>query len=78
MTTWEEEPLKELTRRKELNAYLHKGFWQPMDTLRDRQRLEQMWKEERQNVVMSYSFWEWQKLLSQDIRFKELVNNSIN
>ena len=28
---------------KQLNSYFHKGFWQPMDTLRDRQKLEQLW-----------------------------------
>lgn len=43
-TAWENEPLKELVKRNELVAYRHKGFWQPMDTLRDRMKLEEMWK----------------------------------
>lgn len=42
-TIWEQEPLKGLAQDHELTAYYHKGFWQPMDTLRDRQQLEYMW-----------------------------------
>ena len=34
---WEQEPLKTLANQGQLNAYIHDGFWQPMDTLRDRQ-----------------------------------------
>ena len=41
--TWEEQPLNTLANSGELNAYFHHGFWQPMDTLRDRQRLEELW-----------------------------------
>ena len=44
-TTWEDEPLKELAQRRELNAFIHKGFWQPMDTLRDKNYLENLYKE---------------------------------
>ena len=44
-TVWEKEPLQQLVNRNELAAYLHHGFWQPMDTLRDRMRLEEMWRE---------------------------------
>jgi len=40
---WEEKPLSILGNDGQLNAYLHQGFWQPMDTLRDRQRLEELW-----------------------------------
>tara|TARA_B100000795_G_C22773956_1_gene429163 strand:- start:611 stop:1381 length:771 start_codon:yes stop_codon:yes gene_type:complete len=43
-TSWEDEPLKELTKDKQLIAYKHKGFWHPMDTLRDKQYLEEIWK----------------------------------
>ena len=43
---WEQEPMNELATRGELNAYFHKGFWQPMDTLRDRQKLEELWNSE--------------------------------
>ena len=42
-TIWEREPLEELARRKELSAYFHTGFWQPMDTLRDKTHLEELW-----------------------------------
>ena len=42
--TWEQEPLKKLAQTGELNAYNHKGFWQPMDTLRDKNNLERLWE----------------------------------
>jgi glucose-1-phosphate cytidylyltransferase len=42
---WEQEPLKKLAKEKELMAYEHDGFWQPMDTLRDKELLEKLWKE---------------------------------
>ena len=42
-TLWEREPLEQLSREGELQAFLHRGFWQPMDTLRDRQQLEELW-----------------------------------
>jgi len=44
-TTWELEPLKGLSAKGELHAYRHMGFWQPMDTMRDRQYLEELWAE---------------------------------
>ncbi|MEI6416344.1 MAG: glucose-1-phosphate cytidylyltransferase [Verrucomicrobiota bacterium] len=40
---WEREPLQRLAKEKELNSYQHHGFWQPMDSLRDKQLLEQLW-----------------------------------
>jgi glucose-1-phosphate cytidylyltransferase len=43
-TTWEKEPLETLAKENELSAYRHTGFWQPMDTLRDKQVLEEMWQ----------------------------------
>lgn len=43
-TTWEKEPLEALAKEGELSAYRHTGFWQPMDTLRDKQVLEEMWQ----------------------------------
>ena len=43
MTVWEREPLQSLARDGMLAAYKHDGFWHPMDTLRDRKVLEQMW-----------------------------------
>lgn len=42
-TTWEQEPLSALAEEGELMAYQHTGFWQPMDTLRDRNYLEELW-----------------------------------
>jgi glucose-1-phosphate cytidylyltransferase len=42
-TSWEAAPLQGLAAYKELMAFRHNGFWQPMDTLRDRLQLEQMW-----------------------------------
>jgi glucose-1-phosphate cytidylyltransferase len=46
---WEREPLERLAAEGELRSYFHDGFWQPMDTLRDRQLLEGMW--ERQEAA---------------------------
>ncbi len=43
-TTWEREPLETLANEGELSAYRHTGFWQPMDTLRDKNVLEEMWQ----------------------------------
>ena len=43
-TTWEAEPLQRLAREGQLNAYRHDGFWQPMDTLRDKMYLEGLWE----------------------------------
>jgi glucose-1-phosphate cytidylyltransferase len=42
-TVWEQEPLRTLAANGELMAYEHHGFWQPMDTLRDKQHLETLW-----------------------------------
>ena len=42
-TIWEKEPLTTLALEKELMAYDHEGFWQPMDTLRDKMNLEDLW-----------------------------------
>ncbi|CAM3563867.1 glucose-1-phosphate cytidylyltransferase [Paracidovorax anthurii] len=43
-TIWERAPLETLARQGELRAYRHEGFWQPMDTLRDKNYLEQLWQ----------------------------------
>ena len=40
---WEQQPLAQLAAAGELMAYQHEGFWQPMDTLRDKQLLEELW-----------------------------------
>lgn len=43
-TAWEQEPLERLAAAGELVAYRHDGFWQPMDTLRDKMQLEELWR----------------------------------
>ena len=43
-TTWEQEPLMKLAAEGQLMAYEHPGFWQPMDTLRDKHYLEDLWQ----------------------------------
>ena len=42
-TSWESGPLIRLASNGELIAFEHKGFWQPMDTLRDKNQLEELW-----------------------------------
>ncbi len=42
-TTWEREPLEGLARDGQLSAFRHEGFWQPMDTIRDKRHLEELW-----------------------------------
>jgi glucose-1-phosphate cytidylyltransferase len=43
-TVWEQEPLKNLARDGMLSAFKHEGFWHPMDTLRDKNVLEELWQ----------------------------------
>jgi glucose-1-phosphate cytidylyltransferase len=43
-TVWESGPMETLARMGQLSAYLHEGFWQPMDTLRDKIHLEDLWQ----------------------------------
>lgn len=42
-SVWEQEPLRTLAARHQLKAFIHDGFWQPMDTLRDKNLLENLW-----------------------------------
>jgi len=42
-TVWEREPMESLARDGQIHAYQHEGFWQPMDTLRDKVHLEELW-----------------------------------
>jgi glucose-1-phosphate cytidylyltransferase len=42
-TAWEAEPMIRLAQQGDLHAFSHRGFWQPMDTLRDKNLLEQLW-----------------------------------
>jgi len=43
LTVWEEEPLKKIAETGQLSAYKHDGFWQPMDTLREKKLLNNLW-----------------------------------
>ncbi len=42
-TVWEREPMERLAVEDQLSVHFHKGFWQPMDTLRDKRHLEELW-----------------------------------
>jgi glucose-1-phosphate cytidylyltransferase len=53
-TVWEREPLERLARENALCAYRHCGFWHPMDTLRDKMFLEELW----QNGKAPWKTWE--------------------
>jgi glucose-1-phosphate cytidylyltransferase len=53
-TIWEEEPLSNLANAGELMAYKHEGFWLPMDTLRDKQKLQELWE----TGSAPWKFWE--------------------
>jgi len=42
-TIWEQEPLELLSKHKQLSAFKHNGFWQPMDTIREKELLDKLW-----------------------------------
>lgn len=44
---FEKEPMQSLILKDQVQAFFHRGFWQPMDTIRDKQRLEELWSSER-------------------------------
>jgi len=46
-TSWESGPLERLVQDGQLKAFIHEGFWQPMDTLRDKNMLEELWASRR-------------------------------
>jgi glucose-1-phosphate cytidylyltransferase len=46
-TSWEADPLIKLASSRQLMAFVHDGFWQPMDTLRDKNALEDLWASNR-------------------------------
>jgi len=46
-TVWEKEPMEKLAEERQLITYKHHGFWRPMDTLRDKRELEEMWSSGR-------------------------------
>lgn len=45
-TIWERKPLEKLSSENQLSSFLHSDFWQPVDTLRDKNRLEELWNSE--------------------------------
>jgi glucose-1-phosphate cytidylyltransferase len=49
-TIWEREPLERLAQEGQLAAFQHHGFWQPMDTLRDKVLLESLWQSGKENA----------------------------
>lgn len=53
-TVWEKEPLEELSHERLLSAYKHKGFWHAVDTLRDKNYLEELWN----NNKIPWKVWE--------------------
>lgn len=53
-TVWEQQPLMKLAQEEQLMAYEHHGFWQPMDTLRDKHHLESLWESGK----ASWKTWE--------------------
>jgi glucose-1-phosphate cytidylyltransferase len=42
-TSWEGRPLETIAHKGQLESFEHRGFWQPMDTLRDKNQLEDLW-----------------------------------
>ena len=52
-TVWEKEPMEKLTKDGQLSAYKHRGFYQPMDTISDKNYLEKLW----QNNQASWKVW---------------------
>jgi len=52
-TVWEKEPMEKLTKDNQLSAYKHRGFYQPMDTISDKNHLEKLW----QNNQASWKVW---------------------
>jgi glucose-1-phosphate cytidylyltransferase len=46
-TVLEKEPLERLAKAGQLVSYKHSGFWQPMDTMRDKNYLEDLWKSDK-------------------------------
>ncbi len=61
-TVWEKFPLVNLATSRELMAYKHEGFWQPMDTLKDQKKLENLWNNNQAS---------WLKLQKENVRVYE-------
>jgi glucose-1-phosphate cytidylyltransferase len=43
-TVWEKKPMESLAAQDQMSAYLHRDFWQPLDTLREKNQLEELWR----------------------------------
>ena len=54
MTVWEREPMERLAREGQMSAYRYEGFWKPMDTLKDKKDLNEMWN----NGLAKWKIWE--------------------
>jgi glucose-1-phosphate cytidylyltransferase len=46
-SSWESSPLMQLAKQNQMMAFEHRGFWQPMDTLRDKNLLEDLWDSDK-------------------------------
>jgi len=46
-TLWEQQPMEKLVQQNQMSAFEHNGFWQPMDTLRDKNHLEELWQNQK-------------------------------
>ncbi len=62
-TSWESDPLSRLANDGQLAAFKHEGFWQPMDTLREKNLLNDLWNIGRalENMVDNSKFWSGKK-----------------
>ena len=46
-TSFERSPLENLSKKNQLNSFIHSGFWKPMDTMRDKIELEDLWRKNK-------------------------------
>lgn len=68
-TIWEREPLETLAHAGQLAAYRHSGFWQPMDTLRDRHYLEDLWRSGK----APWKIWQDKSVMPAETESKQLT-----
>ena len=52
-TVWEKEPMERLAKMNQISAFKHKGFWHPIDTLRDKRYIENLW-----NTTPPWKVWQ--------------------
>lgn len=79
----EKDPLVNLANDGELNMYKHKGYWACMDTQRDRDELNALWKSGQAPWAPHFDFFDWQtctpkKIMETLSRNKEMCNNKLN